>query len=464
MRRDPSYVGEMLDDVVSFLRRFVVMSDAQAAVVALWVAHSYAIDSFETTAYLHITSPTKRAGKSRLLDVLEALTRKPLRAAGATEAALFRAISDRTPTLLFDEVDAIFGAKAREHEDLRALLNAGFRRGTPVLRCVGEGTKQTATEFDVFCCKALAGIGGLPDTIADRSLTISLKRKGRGETVERFRLRTTPAEGEVLRISLEAWADEFAATLEDARPHLPDELDDRAQDVCEPLLAIADLAGHDWASRARAALIEVRNGSAADDDAAVQLLADIRAFFETKAVDRISTDALLLALADDDEGPWRTWHRGLPITARGVARLLRGFAIHSKTIKVAKDETAKGFLIEQFSDAWGRYTPENRAEKVTAVTTQQQSQKQPISKGNATAPVTFSKTGANPHEHREVTDVTFSAPGNGTGAVLSLGDPGFALQLNAAYAADQISERELREQLALDALVQRALRSKAGAA
>src|SRR5437763_2840747 len=135
----------------------------------------------------------------------------------------------------------MFGAKARDHEDLRALLNAGFRRGTPVLRCVGEGTKQTATEFDVFCCKALAGIGSLPDTIADRSLTISLKRKGRGEQVERFRLRTTPTEAEALRITLDAWASEFVATLEDARPQLPDELDDRAQDVCEPLLAIADL-------------------------------------------------------------------------------------------------------------------------------------------------------------------------------------------------------------------------------
>lgn len=184
MRADANYTAQMLDDIVAFIRRFVVVTDAQAAVVALWIAHTHASGAAETTPYLHINSPTKRAGKSRLLDVLEVLTRKPLRAAGATEAALFRAISDREPTLLFDEVDAIFGAKAREHEDLRALLNAGFRRGTPVLRCVGVGTKQTATEFDVFCCKALAGIGTLPDTIADRPLTISLKLPDLGRRVE----------------------------------------------------------------------------------------------------------------------------------------------------------------------------------------------------------------------------------------------------------------------------------------
>ncbi|HXH35001.1 MAG TPA: DUF3631 domain-containing protein, partial [Plantibacter sp.] len=275
----PADGAALLDELAVFIRRHVVLSEVQAAVVALWIVHSWAIDAADTTPYLHISAPTKRSGKSRLLDVLEVLVRKPLKAGGATEAALFRGIADRTPTLLFDEIDSIFGPKARDHEDLRALLNNGYRRGTPVLRCVGEGTKQTATEFDVFCVKALCGIGRLPDTLADRALPILLKRKAKSETVERFRYKHAQAAAAGLRERAEGWAEMHLDRLAEATPELPDELDDRAQDVSEPLLAIADRAGGDWPARARRALVAVRGGTDQelhDDDAGVRLVADIQ--------------------------------------------------------------------------------------------------------------------------------------------------------------------------------------------
>lgn len=439
-----SVTAELLDEIRQFVRRFVVLTDAQVAVVALWVAHTYAIESFETTPYLHICSPTKRAGKSRLLDVLEALCRKPLRAAGATEAALFRAISDRHPTILFDEIDTIFGPKARDHEDLRALLNAGFRRGTPVLRCVGEGTKMSAREFEVFCCKALAGIGSLPDTISDRSLTISLKRKGRGEQVERFRIRTTPHEADYLRANLESWADEYGDRLELATPHLPDELDDRAQDVAEPLLAIADLAGGEWPALARGSIVEVRNGStAADEDAGTQLLGDIRKVFEAKGVDRLSTEWLLAGLCEDVEAPWRGWHRGNPLSARGLGRLLRGFDVHSRTVRLDDNTTPKGFLREQFVDAWNRYAPENGAPNATTPQPAWLSGKPPVSIRHATPLVAATKTGANPHGYSDVADVAdttaenASAHENGALTEADIADLGRAnlSDLTARYGA-----------------------------
>src|ERR1039458_3746652 len=40
--------------------------------------------------------------------------------------------------------------KAGDHEDLRALLNAGHRRGATVPRYVGEGTSMTVQLFPVF--------------------------------------------------------------------------------------------------------------------------------------------------------------------------------------------------------------------------------------------------------------------------------------------------------------------------
>lgn len=145
-------------------------------------------------------------------------------------------------------MDAIFGPKAREHEGLRALLNAGNRRGTRVPRCVGPS--QALVDFAIFCAKALAGIGDLPDTVADRSIPIRLKRKAPGEAVERFRRRHAEADAEPLRARVASWAADHLDGLAIAEPVLPLELNDRAADAWEPLLAIADRAGADWPARA----------------------------------------------------------------------------------------------------------------------------------------------------------------------------------------------------------------------
>ena len=62
---------------------------------------------------------------------------QPLPTANISDAALFRAIAKLGPTLLFDEIDAIFGPKARDREDLRGMLNAGYRRGAVACRMGG---------------------------------------------------------------------------------------------------------------------------------------------------------------------------------------------------------------------------------------------------------------------------------------------------------------------------------------
>jgi hypothetical protein len=170
---------------------------------------------------------------------------------------------------------------------------------------------MTPTPFDVFSPKALAGIGRLPDTLADRSLQIRMRRKTRGESVERFRLKTSPAEAEEIRDKLTEWAKHSKPALKLAEPFLPESLDDRAQDVSEPLFAIAELAGDEWQMRARAAIIEVRLGSPdADGDIGVELLADIRLAFAEDNTDRLSTAELISRLCRDPERQWATFLRG----------------------------------------------------------------------------------------------------------------------------------------------------------
>ena len=169
----------------------------------------------------------------------------------ASEAVLFRKVDKVRPTLLVDEVDAIFGKDSKATEGLRAIFNSGYRVGAKVARCVGNG--HDATDFEVYCPKAFAGLDGLPDTVKDRSGRIELKRRGRGERKpERFRLSKVRAELELLAAQLAAWAADAAEGLRHVDPALPDVLSDRAQDACEALAAIADLAGGEWPERARA--------------------------------------------------------------------------------------------------------------------------------------------------------------------------------------------------------------------
>jgi len=161
-------LATILDEIHAFLRRFISFtSDTQPVVIALWVVHTWFIEAFEFTPYLHILSPTKQCGKSRLLDCLALLVRNVWRAVSMSVAALFRTIEKDQPTLLMDEVDAVF-KKGNEdgNEDLRAMLNAGFERGSKVRRCVGPNFD--VKDFAVFCPKALAGIGKVPDTVSDR--------------------------------------------------------------------------------------------------------------------------------------------------------------------------------------------------------------------------------------------------------------------------------------------------------
>src|SRR5690242_1567528 len=157
----------VLDDVISFISRYVVCTEAQRTAIGLWVIHTHAIGAAEATPYLAVTSAEKQRGKSRLLDVIAQIVARPWHAIEPSDAVLFRKIEKDKPTLLLDETDAIFGPNTPSREPLRGLLNAGNRRGATVPRCVGEGSKIEVVDFEVFCAKAFAGIGRLPETIAD---------------------------------------------------------------------------------------------------------------------------------------------------------------------------------------------------------------------------------------------------------------------------------------------------------
>ena len=205
-----------LDDVRAFIGRFCVLPTEHAyTAVTLWAAHAWSLDAFDSTPRLAFLSPEPGSGKTRALEILTLLVPWPMHAVNATPAALFRSVADTASrrTILFDEIDTIFGPKAKEHEELRGLLNAGHRRSGVAYRCVGEGTQQTVVEFPAFAAVALAGLGKLPDTILTRSVVIRMRRRAPAEHIEPYRARVHEPEGWKLRGMLADWTTTAAEQL-----------------------------------------------------------------------------------------------------------------------------------------------------------------------------------------------------------------------------------------------------------
>jgi hypothetical protein len=345
--------SKLVYDLMALLRKYVVMSRPKLLVVALWIIHTHCIESAEQTPYLAITSPEKMCGKSRLLEILELLCARPWAAVLPSEAVVYRLVSATRPTMLLDEVDAIFNPRtADRYEALRALLNSGHRRGAKVPRCVGASNK--VMEFSTFCAKAIAGIGTLPDTVADRSIPIRLERRTGSETVERFLRHEVKPGAERVRRRVEAWSDKNRDGLRGAHPEMPAELSDRMQEGCECLVAIADVVG--CGAEARHALVDVFSAERMDDQESLclRLLRDVKTVFDSTGTTRLSTDALITGLCRDSEAPWDSYY-GRGAEGRDIAVLLRPYGIKSTTVALKDGKRAKGYKREDFHEAWQRY-------------------------------------------------------------------------------------------------------------
>jgi hypothetical protein len=355
--------AELLGDVERFAGQFLALpSEHCLVVVTLWAAHTWPLQAFYVTPRLVLDSPEPGTGKTRVLEVLALLCRGAKLTLSTTTPALYRRIAaagDRPPTILQDEADAIFGRTTTpQAEDLRALFNAGYKRGATVDRCEGDAKNMKVREFPVFAPVALAGLAGrMPATITDRSVTIHMRRRAPDEHVAEFRERDASAASAPLRRQLDAWAAANLDALTAARPVMPDGVRDRPAEVWEALLAVADLVGGDWPERARAACAHFVLDRDPDElSLGTRLLRDVRTAFADR--DRMSTADLLETLKSGEESEWcDLW--GKPLDERRLAKELKRYGIRSKTIRIGA-ERAKGYQVDGddgLSQAWVRYLP-----------------------------------------------------------------------------------------------------------
>lgn len=353
------YADELFDELAAFTGRFVSYPSPEAHTAhVLWCGHAHFMDAWEATPRLAFLSPEPASGKTRALEITELLVPNAVEAVNVTPAYLFRKVgsADTMPTLLFDEIDTVFGPKAKDNEEIRGLLNAGHRRGAVAGRCVVKGKTVETEEIPAYCAVAMAGLGSLPDTILTRSVVVRMKRRAPNETVEPYRRRTHSREGYALREQLASWAATVVGEVGEAFPTLPPGIDDRDADVWEPLLAVADAVGGAWPQRARAAavaLVALSKGSA--PSLGIRLLADIYKVWDTPEV--ITTANLLGLLNELEDAPWGDL-KGKPLDSRSLARFLSEYQVKPTTVRMG-DKTPKGYRRADFHDAWLRYLPQD---------------------------------------------------------------------------------------------------------
>lgn len=399
---------------VAVIRRYIVLSPDQAIAIALWVAHSYAIESFEHSPILAVLSPLKRCGKSTLLSVLSAMVDRALHTGNVTTAVLFRIIEGHRPTLLLDEADTWLNDDKAE---LRGIVNSGWMRsGAVVMRC--EGDEHDPKTFSVWAPKVLSAIGRVPDTIADRSIIVSLRRKTRAEQVAALRSRTLEHETHELRRQLRRWADDHLDELGEAEPLIPEALNDRAADSWRPLLAIADVIGGTWPAQARAAALALSGPSddeSADETLPVQLLADLQGVFDDEDDPAVlDTITMLAKLAELPDRPWADFRHGKPLNAHNLARMLRPFGIVSAGKIRQGDKTVRGYRRDAFVEPWMRYVPVPPGSKVEQWNKPNESgPQQPNFKVEQTGACSTSRSGTNSMNTEHCSTVPLRSPEDG---------------------------------------------------
>ena len=358
----------ILNDIHDFVGRFVAYPSEDAHIAhTLWIGHTHLMEVWDSTPRLAAISPEPECGKTRVLEISEVLVPRPVESVNVTPAYLFRKVADEAgrPTILYDEIDTVFGPKAKDNEEIRGLLNAGHRRHAMAGRCVVRGKIIETEEIPAYCAVAMAGIGDLPDTIMGRSIILRMRRRAPSETVEPWRRRMYYQEGNALRERISAWAGMVEEELMGYWPPMPDGVEDRSADVWEALLSVADKAGGEWPNRARVACValvaESREGT---PSLGVRLLKDLKEVFGNE--DHLSTNTILFKLYEIEEAPWAEL-RGRPLDARGLANRLKPYKVKPKGVRIG-EQTLRGYYAKDLWDSWERYLSSPPAKSATSAT------------------------------------------------------------------------------------------------
>ena len=411
--------GILLRALTERIRRHVIMTTDQAAAVALWIMLTWVHEQAAVhSPILLATSAEANSGKSTLLGIAGFLVRRSLLSVSISGPALFRSIEKWCPTFVIDEADTVLVS----NEDLKEVINSGWTRGQSVVRCDPE--TNDPRPYSTFCPKVIGMKGRrLPDTTLSRAIIIEMKRKLPDETVTDFDHLDDDGLAR-LRQQLARWAADNGAALAKVTPEIPHGFHNRVRANWKPLLAIAENAGDEWKRAAwQAAEAFEKIKATFEASIGVQLLSSIRTVFEANSVDCMTSQQMVAYLTADSEGPWADYRHGRPLSQKQLANLLNGYGIYSETVHPVGLPHAKGYRLDRFREAFGRYLPPPSDPSVEKPTSEPCNRANDCGTGTSeenrtvqTHPAHGSEKANFSHSHAHLHGCTVRKAGNGGGA------------------------------------------------
>ncbi len=210
-------------------------SDIESHLLTLWTIGTYFYTMFPAYPYLALNGP-KNSGKSTVMRVLQPLAFNMITTSDPTGPSMFRLIHQTSCTVGIDEAERYHNPKDPGMQQIRQLLNSGYKQGMPAIRVTGDDLKPQA--FDVYSPKILAAIMGLEDILASRCIAIPMRR-----TTRKMPSFPPDFDGAVLRHQLYTLALTHYQTVYRnyfERPELH-KLHNRSGELWSPLVALAAL-------------------------------------------------------------------------------------------------------------------------------------------------------------------------------------------------------------------------------
>jgi hypothetical protein len=364
-------VARALDGMTEYLSRHIAFRDRRASAwLAAWALGTWCFRAFPAYPYMHVRSAEKGCGKTRLMELLSAVcfNASPPTAA-PTEAFLFREAERRSGTQCLDEADALAGDKD-QMVTLLGILNVGYRRGGTVPRLEKQGERFVTIEYEVYAPRMIAGLMGLKDTLASRALPLVMVRRRRDEPIARVGRETAATAARLRDLCALACLEHITDILtayDTARDLLAHEgIDDRAEELCAPLLALGLVAdSEDPSGRAEMLLAVARDLGAARDAAeeetkTARLVATLQRISEKRG-ERLRPGDLLEALKADGWGGLRS--------TKGVAVLLGPLGLMSQHVRMT-DKVVRAYVLDRavLGDLAARFCPPPPSSTVVVAT------------------------------------------------------------------------------------------------
>lgn len=351
----------LLNKIEQYIKSYVAFDVPEIALpIALWIMGTHIFQSFDSFAYLVITSNTKRSGKTRLSEIISFAASSPMNFSAMTPSTLFRVINPDPnkydaeghaygdapdfvpPTIVFDEAEALSSEAAGT---MRSVLNAGYRKGQSVPRTVG----QEVIQFKVYCPKIFILIGDVYDTLRDRSIVINMKRSA---TPKRFVYDEAQSEGASLRVEIkklvEREREAIVARYHDERITF---LSDREEEIWLPIFALCNIVDPNRLRELKRVCVDISALKTAtkNDYRTLDMFekqSEQMEYAELAVADlyRIIDGAKAISSADAvdkmrdlDTSPWRTF-RGKGIEQHNLADLLSGLGVPSVNIRFPRKD------------------------------------------------------------------------------------------------------------------------------